>query len=367
VFSSHGTLAFIPVFALVSLSGWQIKRRWSWEASRRIVGFVRRKLRWEFWPAWAIYLPLVPYLLFLALRHRSLTVFTAANPGIPTGGFVGESKAEILDHLKAAPELVADFVVLRSADRQRLQRARAWIESYPVVLKPDKGERGTGVAIVRTQAELEDYLDSATGDVVLQRYVSGPEYSVFYYRYPGETKGRIFSITGKRFPVVTGTGRHSLRELILRDPRAVCMASTYERLTRHDLDAIPSAGRQVQLVEIGSHCRGAVFFDATALKGSRLEEAVERLSRAHPGFYFGRFDVRAASEDAFTAGRFRAVELNGVSAEATHVYDPAVSLFEAYRAMAHIWKTAFLIGAAHRARGVRPTSLGELWRVIRAR
>src|SRR5262249_37879494 len=55
---------------------------------RRLVGFLRRKTQWEFWPVWAAYLPLVPYLLYLAVKHRSLTLFTAANPGIWSGGFV---------------------------------------------------------------------------------------------------------------------------------------------------------------------------------------------------------------------------------------------------------------------------------------
>ena len=38
------------------------------------------------------------------------------------------------------------------------------------------------------------------------------------------------------------------------------------------------------------------------------------------------------------------IELNGVGAEATHIYDPAVSLFEAYRVMFAHWRIAFEIG-----------------------
>src|SRR5437868_4634620 len=74
-----------------------------WQARRRLIGWVRRKTQWEFWPPWVAYIPLIPYLLYLGLKYRSLTLFTAANPGIPSGGFVGESKSRILANLDSVP------------------------------------------------------------------------------------------------------------------------------------------------------------------------------------------------------------------------------------------------------------------------
>src|SRR5436190_10296514 len=223
----------------------------------------RRKLRWEFWPAWAAYMLLVPYLLYLAMKHRSFTVFTAANPGIPSGGLVGESKSEILGNLigVAAFELIPGALVGYS----RTQRALDFLErnrlDFPVVLKPDVGERGAGVAVIRSRAEMEAYLGAAEGDTIIQEYIAGLEFGVFYYRYPGEPAGRIFSITEKRFPEVTGDGSSTLEELILCDPRAVCMASVYLRAGKRPDEDVPRVGEVVRLVELGSHCRGAVFLD----------------------------------------------------------------------------------------------------------
>ena len=54
------------------------------------------------------------------------------------------------------------------------------------------------------------------------------------------------------------------------------------------------------------------------------------------------------------------LELNGVSAEATHIYDPKTSLFAAYRTLFTQWRLAFAIGAANRARGHRPLRLREV-------
>jgi hypothetical protein len=226
------------------------------------------------------------------------------------------------------------------------------------------GERGTGVAIARTVAEVEKYFERSCRDVIIQHYVPGVEFGIFYYHYPNEKQGRISSITEKRFPVLTGDGQRSLRQLILDDARAVCQAETYFRLTEHDIHATPARGERVQLVELGSHCRGAIFLDGTHLVTQALQSAIGRASRAHEGFYFGRYDVRAASVADLQAGRFQIIELNGVSAEATHIYDPAVSLWGAYRTLYRMWRIAFEIGAANRARGHAPASIAELRELI---
>ena len=333
----------------------------------RIFGFNWRKLRWEFWPVWAAYLPLAPYLLYLAMKHRSLTLFTAANPGIPSGGLLGESKSGILENLTT----VATFELIPcSLERYaRTQRALDFLHrnglDFPIVLKPDVGERGSGVAIVRSRRELEEYLGSAEVDTIIQEYVPGVEFGVFYIRYPGEAQGRIFSITEKRFPEVAGDGIATMEQLIRRDARAACLAGVY--LKKHARDRVPGRGERVRLAELGSHCRGSIFVDGMRFKTAALENAVERVSKAHPGFYFGRFDLRAADVAAFQSGKFRVIELNGVSAEATHVYDPAVSTVEAYRVMRAQWRMAFEIGAMNRLRGVEPMSVGDLLRLIQHR
>jgi membrane protein DedA with SNARE-associated domain len=344
-------------------------------ARRLLAGFFKRKIRWEFWPAWAAYMPLAPYLIYLAVRHRSLTLFTAANPGIPTGGFAGESKSAILRHLASIPGLVPRFAVIPQSASvyARLQLARSFMADnrleYPVVLKPDFGERGTGVRIVRSEPELSAYFGAARTDTILQRYISGMEFGVFYVRRPGETTGRILSLTHKCFPSVIGDGRSTLENLILDDDRAVCMARAYFAAAQRPLDAIPAAGESVKLVEIGSHCRGSVFLDAQRLITPQLTEAAGRAAKAHPGFYLGRFDVRTPSVEALQAGIFQVLELNGVTAEPTHIYDPAVSIRPAYRALASQWRMAFEIGAVNRMLGAQPMRLtdflGLVWKRLR--
>src|SRR5262249_2241745 len=203
------------------------KLRPGWQTRRRMLGWFRRRTRWEFWPPWLAYLPVVPYILFQGIKHRSLTLFTAANPGIPSGGFVGESKSSILANLDRVP----DFILVPKAlpEPMRIRPAMGFMAerglSFPIVLKPDVGERGAGVAIVRSDRELASYLAVAAGDTIVQKYVAGMEFGIFYYRLPGQSEGQIFSITEKRFPAVVGDGSSTITELVLRDERAVCLAN----------------------------------------------------------------------------------------------------------------------------------------------
>lgn len=321
--------------------------------------------QWEFWPAWAAYAPLVPYFLWLGIRHRGLTLFTASNPGIVSGGLTGESKSAILRWLAKLPGISPAFRVLPAGGRTE---DLDWTPGFPCVAKPDVGERGQGVKILRSAGELCAYLAEANQDTILQDYVSGHEFGVFYYRYPGETKGRIFSITGKTFPVVTGDGVSTVRELIRRDKRASLMEGAYRKSCRTPLESAPAAGETVRLVEIGSHCRGTIFWDARHLRTEALESAIDAMAQAHPGFYFGRFDLRVDTVENFRTGRnLQVLELNGVGSEATHVYDPAVSIWDAYGSLFMQWRIAFEIGAANRARGAKPTGLMELIHVLRER
>jgi membrane protein DedA with SNARE-associated domain len=350
-----GAVLFVAAKLAVRLS--------SHKGRRLLVANWRRLTRWEFWPAWAFYPPVVGYVIWLALKHRSLTLFTSANPAIVGGGFVGESKSEILRGLSASKAFVARWSLIEASQsaEARAARARAFMTdnglSFPVVLKPDKGQRGAGVAIVRSQAELQDSLSGSPGDTIIQEHVPGLEFGVFYCRRPSEERGRIFSITEKRMPVVVGDGVRTLEQLILDDERAVCMARYYFDRQGERLFARPASGEPVQLVELGTHCRGAIFLDGGDLKTAELEKAFDRISQGFDGFYFGRFDVRAPSIGAFRRGeRFKIIELNGVTSEATHIYDPKHTLRAAYKVLFEQWRLAFEIGAENCTRGARPTS-----------
>ena len=365
LFAGQGVLlkAFIAA-VLIYLIVKTLVRLSTWRGRRLLVSSWRRMTNWEFWPAYVFYPPVVAYVCWLMLKHRSMTLFTLANPAIPGGGFIGESKAEIYRGLATAKELLPTWQLLEAVTsaEERTQQANDFIAehglAFPVVLKPDAGQRGSGVGIIHSDAELESYLSQSNVDTLIQEFLPGEEFGVFYYRYPNQPTGKIFAITEKRFPAVTGDGISTLEQLILNDSRAVCMAKFLLDKHADRLWEKPAAGEIVNLVDLGTHCRGAIFLDGGWAKSAELEAAIDRICQSFDGFYFGRFDIRTPNVEDFRQGRnFKVIELNGVTSEATSIYDPKNSVFVAYRILFEQWRIAFEIGAQNRERGFKPTPI----------
>jgi hypothetical protein len=335
----------------------------------KLAATVARLWRWEFWPTWLFYLPLLPWLAYLSVRYRGVLTWTAANPGIPQGGVVGESKHAILAQLPQAV-VVQSILIPPGEPAARLAQVRLAIDQqgweFPLILKPDASQRGAGVKRVRDLAEAEQYLRGQPAAVLVQPYHPGPfEAGIFYYRLPGEETGRIFSVTDKVFPALVGDGRSTLEELIWRHPRFRMQARTF--LARHDAARcrVLADGERFALALAGNHCQGAMFRDGAHLITPALERAVDAIARQFPGFYIGRFDVRYTDVEAFRAGRdFAVVELNGATSESTNLYDPSWSLFAAYRTLFRQWSLLYRIGHANRRRGHAPPAISEFLRLV---
>lgn len=365
-------VGLIPAIVIV-VSVVRVGAAMATERGRRLIlSTWRRCTRWEFWPPWIFYPPVLAYVAYLMAKHRSMTVFTAANPAILAGGFIGESKFDILQGLFAADEFVARSSLVEgklSTPDKILAVRRFMLDeglTFPIVLKPNHGQRGSGVVIVQSADVLETCVGQSRVDTIVQEYVEGEEFGVFYYRYPSEPHGRIFSVTEKKFPAVIGDGRRTLEQLILRDERAVCSARLYCERHRDKLSVVPADGESHRLAELGTHCRGALFLDGAWVLTPDLEARFDAISRDFDGFYFGRFDVRVhGGIDAFRAGLgFKIIELNGVTSEATHIYDPETSLMRAYGVLMRQWRIAFEIGTQNQQRGVAPTSVSNLFKLI---
>jgi membrane protein DedA with SNARE-associated domain len=332
---------------------------------------VARYSRWEFWPMWLFYLPVAVRIAFLARRHGGLSTITAANPGMPDGGTVGESKADILSRLPA--EWTIPFAVVDTGelgDRVNAvndaMRRGGW--RFPIILKPDVGQRGVGVKLVRSSDEVEEYLHRQLGRVLAQPFHPGPfEAGVFYYRMPGHACGRIFSITDKQFPFLVGDGLLTVEELVWRHPRYRLQASTFLRRHHAVRHCVLTAGERFQLAIAGNHAQGTLFRDGRQLLTPALERRIDEIAHAYPGFFVGRFDIRYRDEQSFKAGLDLAiVELNGATAESTNIYDPDGSLIEAYRQLFQQWALVFKIGEANRAVGARVSSTRRMLDLARA-
>ncbi|MEN3175553.1 ATP-grasp domain-containing protein [Gluconobacter sp. OJA] len=313
----------------------------------------------EFWPGSIFYTPIVLYWIAMGLKYRDLSIPTAANPRIETGGLCGESKSSILDMAgPIAQEAIAPYAVFASG-MGALDRALAAMEqkelSFPVVVKPDIGCNGTGVKLVRSREQLENVLPQFPNnvDLMVQELIDYPvEAGLFYIRHPDQPQGRITSVTYKEAPVLTGDGHSTIEELIMSDPRMGQVPQIYlPRLAGREKSVL-AEGEVLPLVFAGNHCKGSVFRDGRADTTPELTARLDAIMKDVPDFYFGRVDVKVPSVEALQRGEgLRIIEINGVGSEAIHIWDRRTTLWEAYRAQFSHYHQTFLIGAANKARG----------------
>lgn len=364
----------------------------TWTGRRRLLATLGRTRRHEFWPATVLYAPVMVRLLATAARHRGLLTFTCVNPVIGAGGgVVGESKHRIQSGLEGLGEGVMQTVLLEPGETEtRLESLEQAMDSgrlpggYPLVLKPDAGQRGYAVKVVRSPDDARDYLARMTRPVIAQQYHPGPfEIGVLWVREadpdaakPGRT-GRVFSVTAKEFPRFKGDGRHTIEQLIYRHPRYRMQADVLlDRMAGRRLE-IPEAGETVSLGNIGNHVQGALFRDGMHLMTPELEAWIDRAAstfrgsepaeatrpEGDNGLDFGRFDIRARSLEDFASARdLGIVELNGTTAESTNIYDPDRSVWWTWGVLLDQWQALFRLGARRRKLGVRPMGLAELRR-----
>ena len=350
-------------------------------ARRAIVNFDFRKFttrlarwtHWEFWPMWLFYPPVAIYYLWLVVKYRGPMLPTVSNPGIFSGGMVGESKmATLRDLMGTSPEFTADAELIAgdSAEARLISLREVCARrnlSYPFILKPDLGQRGAGIKLIRTESQAEAYFRETHAPLLVQRFAAGPhEVGIFYYRFPHESRGHVFAITEKIFPVLTGDGQSTIAELIWRDERARFMADKYLQRFGSRQNQVLAEGEMQPLVQASNHAQGCIFRDGLRWNTPALEQRIDEISKKVSGFFIGRYDIRFATEEDLRAAiNFQIIELNGASAEATSIYDARNSLWAVYRTLFRQWDLVFAIGAENRRRGSVPMTISECWRAWR--
>lgn len=343
------------------------------EGRSRLRARFSRVVRWEFWPPWLFYSPLVPWLLWLGIRYRGLSTFTAVNPGLVDPTCEGLPKSHVLNLLED-PQILP-YVRLDADDTEgamhqvrQLLMNRGW--SFPLILKPDVSSHGAGVRLAQRLEDVREYLDKLHHGVLVQVYHPGPgEASILWCRWPGEERGRILSITHKVFPELVGDGEATLRQLVWRHPRYRMQARRFLQRYIDQDERVLNEGEWFTLARTGTHAQGAMLRDGGYLITPELEQRVDTILRRLDGFHIGRLDVRYRDVAAFRAGKDLAImELNGLLAEQTSLYDSGrYNLWQAYGILFRQWQRVFRIGARNRADGAMvlgPRALLDLARCL---
>jgi hypothetical protein len=303
---------------------------------------------------WVVYFPLGFYYTYLAIRARSFFFFSASNPSIETGGMFFESKWSIF---KLMPKHYFPNTILVDVNDDfsiiETSMTAANLE-FPVIAKPDRGERGWCVKKIHSLTELQQYRANTKIPFLVQSYIDYPvELSVFYYRHPKSAKGIITSVTYKKLLSVVGDGVTNIDGLIRKNNRAFLQCQRLKQEAFINFNEILPFGEERVLVPYGNHVLGTMFINFNHIIDEELTAAIDTISKQIEGFYFGRFDLRCASiEDLKQGKNFAILELNGAGAEPAHIYHPGFSFIEAQKVLMQHFKMLFDAAMANQQIGV---------------
>ncbi len=315
--------------------------------------FINKVLKWEFWPFWFFYIPVYFYWIFLGIKARGFIFFSVANPRMEMGGFIGATKFDILQSLdpQFTPKtiLVSPRIELSSI-LDKMEEAGI---DFPLIAKPNIGERGYRVEKINHQEELKEYFNGSFEETLIQEYINYPlEFGIMYYRYPGEEKGHISSVTQKKLLGITGDGHSTILQLVKRSPRAKYHYDHLKKMYSGDRNIILDEGQHFTLVPIGNHCRGATFYNLNRLITPKLEATLNKIGNQLEDFHFGRFDMCTTSiEDMEQGSNIKIFEVNGANSEPIHIYDPSTPIFKAYKDIFNHWDELYKISIMNQKRG----------------
>ena len=333
-----------------------------------MVADLKRRLtkvyRFEYWPWYVMYAPLLPFYVFNVLYTRRLLYFTAANPAIELGGFFGEKKYDIQQNIPEEFRVETHLI-----HREDPVLTDQWLSShqlsFPLIAKPNVGERGFKVCLVKDLGELLAYQQQGF-DFLIQRYYDLPiELGVLFYYNPLSKSFECSSVTQKEFLTVIGDGKSSVRSLLKEHARGRLYVSLLDlEEVAIDWDFIPQTGQVYIVHRIGNHSKGTRFINANHLISKEINNAVNTIAKGLKGIYYGRMDLKVASvENLLNAKETKIFEINGVSSEAGHIYDLPTYL-HAYRDIAKEWIRIGRVSKYNIKKGVKTTPLSVFLKQI---
>ena len=321
--------------------------------------FFIRLRHWEYWNSRLVYFPLYPYWLWLSIKSRSFFFPTAANPSIVNGGLIMESKKDVYELLPKELYPATCFFKKGTYARQVLNTVMQTDLTFPMIVKPDIGERGLGVKKVNNEEELAAYVLMMPTDFLVQQFISYEhEIGLFYCRIPGQQRGMITGIVNKEPVAIVGDGKLTVWELVMQNERYILQLKQIRSLQKEKLQLVLSKGERLVLIPYGNHSRGSKFTDVSCKITQRLTNTIDGYCKKIPGFYYGRLDIRFDTWEKLEKGeQFSIIELNGSGSEPTHIYDPKHSLFFAWREIIKHWRILYRISKENNKLGVAYVSL----------
>jgi len=211
----------------------------------------------------------------------------------------------------------AGLIVPRQVESATTQDDERFLEEFGrIVVKPARGEQGAGVSVdVRDGEHLRAAVEAARGycpDVILEELVEGDDVRIVVIDY------EVVAASIRRPPVIKGTGKHTVRQLIEKYNRRRAAATGGESRVPVDAETrrvVANAGYDLDDV-LPAETAVAVRKTANLHTGGTMHDVTGRL---HP----------ALAEAAVTAARALSIPVVGLDFLVADVERPEYAIIEA--------------------------------------
>ena len=312
-------------------------------------------------PFWFFHVPIFPYFLFLSLKRGSLAFFTNTNPNIYTGGFVNSSKIDAFKGIDS--KWLPKFIYFSENTIDKVEKGlRKKKMDYPIILKPNKGERGLGVIKINDRKELITVLNKTTFDFIVQEFIDYPlEFGVLYYRNPQTNKSNISSICSKKMPFVIGNGKDELQGLIRKKYNSI----KFENVNSQNINRVIGKNEQFSLEYVAHRSKNCVFKNFNYIYSKKLIDTFSTITSKMENFHFGRFDIKVNTvEDLINGNNLKILEVNGVNSQPIHIFDSDYSFYKCYRDLHTHWNMIYKISKKNSSMGFIPMKTSDLFKEL---
>jgi hypothetical protein len=304
--------------------------------------FVKKLTDWAHWPFYLFYFPIAYAWPLYYLKSRSLWFFTSSNPTLAFGGFEGVAKQDMYKQLPSHLCPHSIFIKPSMSFDAVVKQVHTEGITYPFIVKPDVGMKGLLFRKIENESQLQTYHSCMPVDYIIQEFLDHPlEVSVFYYRKPGSSNGRITALIGKELFMVTGDGASTIAELVERHPEAKGLLPKVEKQFGPRLKEVLASGETFCISHIANLFNGARFYNLKNQISAELISVFDRICDANQ-FYYGRYDIKCRCVDDLKQGNgFYILEFNGAGSVPNHVFTGTYTLLEAYKEMLLHWRLLY--------------------------
>ncbi len=305
---------------------------------------IKRIFKYEFWPFWLFYIPAYCYYFYLAIKAKRWVYFSTLNTCMDYGGAFLSSKN---NYLKFIPKNWMPRTVYAQKNDLFEKTQKLLSENnitFPLIVKPDMGERGKNVALIYSEKELENYLLNIKEPVLIQEYISYPiELGILFF-WDTNNKPCISSIGVKKFCEIEGNGKDTLEKIVLKNHRIAKRKNILKEKFKPKWQQIIPKGEKILIEPIGNHNLGTTFYDGRKYYSEEMLSWVVECVKNIPGFNYGRLDLKIENWSAFRQNRgVKLLEINGVNSEPIHIYDPNYFILNAYKDIFYHMKIIYLL------------------------